>query len=519
MKLESNSEEVHAMRKTALELLLSDHHATCGSCTSKNTCRLRQHAITYKAHFRRYAVSNDKSRDNTPQAVGKNIVFEQAKCIKCGLCVYNSNDGFTFMGRGFDMQVVPPARDGEWENLVELCPTGAITTIEEKEENRKKEKKNSIGLLLYSIFLFSFFPLLLFSCSDKGSSNTSSSWRHFRADASMSGYTKNALPENPKLLWSYKARTRTVASPVVDNGVVYWGDKQGNIRGVNAAGDSCFLYRYGASMDSNPLIENGVIYTGRNDGRMCALSIADCDTLWTFGTWGQISGAPNLIGNKLVFGSYDNFVYSVDAASGKELARFESGYYINGSVSCWNGYALYGGCDGWLRMVDVTENIEVAAVELKNYIPASTAIWDNMAYVCDFAGNLYEFRLGNGSMTLERTIYEADSEGQSTAMPAVSSNMVCCIDGDGYLRAFNRASGKEMWNTLLVGKPGESSPLICRNKIIVCSKSGQIAILDTATGKLLWEYDAGEQIVGSPAVVKGRFYVLTTRGTLLCFGK
>jgi len=251
---------------------------------------------------------------------------------------------------------------------------------------------------------------------------------------------------------------------------------------------------------------------------MCALSLASCDTLWTFKAYGQISGAPNLIGSSLVFGSYDNFMYSVNATSGEELARFESGYYINGSVARWNGYALYGGCDGWLRMVDVGNGAEVAAEELQAYIPASAAVRDNAAYVNDYAGNLYEFSLANGSMKLERILYAAD-EGQCTSMPAVSANMVCYLGGDGYLRAFNRASGKEMWSTLLAGKTGESSPLICRNRAIVCSKSGQVAILDAATGAQKWEYDTGEQIVGSPAVVKGRFYVLTAKGTLLCFGK
>jgi outer membrane protein assembly factor BamB len=360
---------------------------------------------------------------------------------------------------------------------------------------------------------------VLFSCAEK-SSPDSSAWRYFRADAAMSGYTATALPHSPALLWSYRSHTRTVASPVVHGGVVYWNDKRGNIRGVSAAGDSCFFYSYGASMDSNPLIENGVMYTGRNDGRMCALSLAACDTLWTFKTCGQISGAPALIGGSLVFGSYDNFMYSVDAASGKELARFESGYYINGSVACWRGYALYGGCDGWLRMVDVGNGAEVAAVELKAYIPASAAVRGSAAYVNDYAGNLYELSLSSGGMKLERVLCEADDgEGQSTSMPAVSAHMACCLGGDGYLRAFSRASGREMWRALLTGKAGESSPLICRNRVIACSKSGQIAILDAATGKQLWEYDAGEQIVGSPAVVSGRFYVLTARGTLLCFGR
>ena len=55
--------------------------------------------------------------------------------------------------------------------------------------------------------------------------------------------------------------------------------------------------------------------------------------------------------------------------------------------------------------------------------------------------------------------------------------------------------------------------------MIACTKSGIISILDKSDGSLLWEYDAGEDILGSPAVLHGRFLVLTARGTLLCFGK
>ena len=38
-------------------------------------------------------------------------------------------------------------------------------------------------------------------------------------------------------------------------------------------------------------------------------------------------------------------------------------------------------------------------------------------------------------------------------------------------------------------------------------------------GDLKWEYDTGEQIVGSPAVIKDHFFILTAKGTLFCFGK
>jgi len=65
---------------------------------------------------------------------------------------------------------------------------------------------------------------------------------------------------------------------------------------------------------------------------------------------------------------------------------------------------------------------------------------------------------------------------------------------------------------------GDSAPVVCRNKLIVCTKDGIVSILNNKTGELLWEYDTGEQIVASPAVISDHFMILTTKGTLFCFG-
>ncbi|MBP5171126.1 MAG: PQQ-binding-like beta-propeller repeat protein, partial [Bacteroidales bacterium] len=40
-----------------------------------------------------------------------------------------------------------------------------------------------------------------------------------------------------------------------------------------------------------------------------------------------------------------------------------------------------------------------------------------------------------------------------------------------------------------------------------------------ADGRLLWEYETGEQVVASPVVSGGRFFILTAKGSLLCFGE
>jgi ferredoxin len=99
-------------------------------CRGKNSCLLRRYATEYGIANTRYA--GDTAREAMHRrTVGANIVFEPAKCIGCGLCVYNTVDGFTFDGRGFAMRVTLP--DGNADNIneqiTELCPVSALYCI------------------------------------------------------------------------------------------------------------------------------------------------------------------------------------------------------------------------------------------------------------------------------------------------------------------------------------------------------------------------------------------------------
>jgi ferredoxin len=97
------------------------------ACEGRVTCNLRALATSFGIKRPRYTPSSAIPAMNK-QYVNGFIWFEQAKCIKCGLCVYNSRNGFTFKDRGFGMQVVLPEENAGHINeaLTELCPTGAL---------------------------------------------------------------------------------------------------------------------------------------------------------------------------------------------------------------------------------------------------------------------------------------------------------------------------------------------------------------------------------------------------------
>ena len=131
MNIDSESDEVKDLRRQSLELLLSDHIAVCRPPCDVKKCSFRQLATEYRAKWNRFP-RYSAIKDAQPQYIKGNFWFDVAKCIRCGLCVYNSKDGFTFKDRGFGMQVVLPEESAKNvdESLCEICPTQALYVSE-----------------------------------------------------------------------------------------------------------------------------------------------------------------------------------------------------------------------------------------------------------------------------------------------------------------------------------------------------------------------------------------------------
>lgn len=133
MTVTTSTPYLEHLRKTTLELILSDHPKDCMVCERAGDCKLQELAYFYGIRENRFEGERRiyTKKDNNPF-----VNREMEKCILCGQCVRICDEiqgvgAIDFAYRGLNTKISPPfERDLNCEfcgQCVAVCPTGALT--------------------------------------------------------------------------------------------------------------------------------------------------------------------------------------------------------------------------------------------------------------------------------------------------------------------------------------------------------------------------------------------------------
>jgi formate dehydrogenase alpha subunit len=138
MVVRTKTDWIVALRKTVLEMLLSEHRVACTTCDKDGECLLQDYAYEYQVDEKAFPNIASDQRQATYTDGDESIVYDPSKCIRCGRCVricaeVQRAEAITFRLRGGKADVTTgfgvPLVDSTCVTCgqcVSTCPTGAL---------------------------------------------------------------------------------------------------------------------------------------------------------------------------------------------------------------------------------------------------------------------------------------------------------------------------------------------------------------------------------------------------------
>lgn len=271
--------------------------------------------------------------------------------------------------------------------------------------------------------------------------------------------------KNGKKLWSFQSGKRIVGTPAVSEGIVVFGSADCKIYGLDAQnGNLLWTVEAAEPVLGAVTIENGIAYIGASDHTFRAVNIRTGEVKWAFaGVRGYIETKPLVTDNKVIFGAWDNTLYALNKADGKELWK-------------WTG--------GLTRM---------------HFSPA--AVWpvaaDGKVFITDPQRAMTAIDIETGNTvwrTFQSMVRETIglSEDKERIYSKTMNDSIVCYSTKGN-------QPHKLW-TSNVGFGYEHAPSmqVEKNGVVFGStKEGLIFALEAATGKVLWKHKTGNSLIST----------------------
>lgn len=257
------------------------------------------------------------------------------------------------------------------------------------------------------------------------------------------GYVTALSMRNGRILWRRQIETTIASSPAVDprrRNLVVTSKVPGRISLVRMDTGKV-RWRYDtAAAESSPVIANGIVYFGDKAGRMYALDLRRRKPRWVFSGGVKITSSPALRGRRLYFGDYSGRVFALDVRSGRRLWTGSAGSRVYGTVAVADNRVFAPSVFSGLSALSARTGALLWRIPVGVYLYSSPAYYRGRVYFGTYAGLVYCADARSGRILWRRSI-----RGRVSGAIIIVAGVVYAGSLEGEIKGWHWRTGRTKW--------------------------------------------------------------------------
>lgn len=248
------------------------------------------------------------------------------------------------------------------------------------------------------------------------------------------------------------------------------------------------------------------VYAPGNDDYVYAIDAATGKKQWRYKTGGRIGAPVTLAGGVVYFGSSDHHVYAVRAADGSLIWRYLTGYVVESAPAVSDGIVYVGGGDGKVYALDGADGRLSWTFATASAIYSDIAVVGGSVYVGSYDHNIYAIGAATG-----RVLWSYSTGGNIGPGLAVQESRVVAGSWDKSVYALESSNGTLQWRFPTNGVVG-SAPVIAGGSVYVGSNDDNLYAIALESGAKIWAFPTGGSVWAKAAVAAGTIYTASLDG-------
>ncbi|MCC9065830.1 PQQ-binding-like beta-propeller repeat protein [Flavobacterium piscisymbiosum] len=367
---------------------------------------------------------------------------------------------------------------------------------------------------------------------------------------SEDGFLYAVEEKSGSLKWKFKTNGAIHSSPSIFENTIYFGSFDGNYYAVNTQNGKLHwkfktggehwlgeIGRWGMKPETQYMedlwdfyLSSPVVYVngktsrvlfGSSDGNIYSLDAKTGALKWKFKTNEPVHGTPVIDKDKIYIGGWDATLYALNIESGKEIWHFATGTQmgfkgIQSSVAVSDGIVYFGAREPFFFALDAQTGKQIWKYNAENsWILSSAVIKDNTVYVG--SSDTYALLALDAKTGAEK--YRFKVNGYVYSSPATAGNTIYFGDFTGNFFSLDLLSNGKTSNVISTDNRKQFAASTLKNDLLDFGYAGQnedLSLYDNNKKVMDKFYQLGS-IVSSPFISNNTIYFGSADGYLYAY--